>query len=200
MYKVFINDKPIILTDQFVEEDGFKFFLLKTVNLDFVINKLVKSNLECAYLYHPNKTKLLSIFKKKIGCINAGGGLVVNESNQILFIERNNKWDLPKGRQEKGEDIELTSLREVEEETGVENLKIDQFLQETYHIYKNKGKYFLKVTYWYLMSTNFTGNLKPQSEEGITQAVWKTTEQAEQAMNNSYSNVILLTNSYLNSI
>ena len=200
MYKVFINDKPIILTDQIIKEDGFKFFLLKTVDLDFVVTKLVKTDLDCAYLYHPNKDKLLSLFKQKIDCINAGGGLVINDNNQILFIERNNKWDLPKGRQEKGEDIEFTSLREVEEETGVEGLKIDRFLQETYHIYKNKGVYSLKVTYWYLMTTNFSGKLKPQSEEGITQAVWKTTEQAEQAMNNSYSNVTLLTNSYLSSI
>ena len=87
------------------------FFLLKTVDLDFVITKLVKSDLGCAYLYHPNKDKLLSLFKQKIGCINAGGGLVVNDNNQILFIERNNKWDLPKGRQEKGEDIEYTSFK-----------------------------------------------------------------------------------------
>ncbi len=200
MYKVFINDKLIILTDQILKEDGYKFFLLKTVDLDFVITKLVKSDLESAYLYHPNKSKLLSLFKQKIKCIKAGGGLVVNDSSQILFIERNNKWDLPKGHQEKGEDIENTSVREVEEETGVKNLKIDKFLQETYHIYKNKGRYCLKITHWYLMSTNFSGKLNPQSNEGITQAVWKTAEHAKLAMNNSYSNIVLLTESYLNSI
>lgn len=197
MYKIFINDKPIILTSDVNKEDGFKFFLLNTVDLDLVIRKLITNECEEVYLYHPNSSKLLSIFKQRIGCVNAGGGLVVNNNNEILFIERNDKWDLPKGRQEKGEDIETTSLREVAEETGVENLRINQFLQETYHIYKNKGKYNLKVTYWYLMETDYNGALKPQAEEGITQAVWKTTQQAKLAMNNSYSNVMLLTEAYL---
>ena len=102
------------------------------------------------------------------------------------------KWDLPKGRAEGGEDIETTSLREVEEETGVENLSIERFLQETYHIYKSKGQYKLKVTYWYLMNTDFEGELAPQLEEGITKAVWKTNGEAQAALENSYANVKLL--------
>jgi len=183
-----------------MKEDGFKFFLLKNVNLDYVVRKLQRSEFSKVYLYHPDSDKLLSIFKERMGYINAGGGLVKNEKDELLFIERNEKWDLPKGRAEKGEDIETTSLREVEEETGVENLSINKFLQETYHIYKNKGKYNLKITYWYLMDTNYTGVLKPQTEEGITQAVWKSSEQAEAAMSNSYSNVVLLTEAYLASL
>jgi len=200
MYKIFVNDRPIILTNVMMKEDGFKFFLLKNVNLDYVVRKLQRSEFSKVYLYHPDSDKLLSIFKERMGYINAGGGLVKNEKDELLFIERNEKWDLPKGRAEKGEDIETTSLREVEEETGVENLSINKFLQETYHIYKNKGKYNLKITYWYLMDTNYTGVLKPQTEEGITQAVWKSSEQAEAAMSNSYSNVVLLTEAYLASL
>jgi ADP-ribose pyrophosphatase YjhB (NUDIX family) len=200
MYKIFVNNKPLILTNLVNKEEGFKYFLLNTVNLDLVIRKLSNNNLSEVYLYHPDSSKLLSIFKQRLGCVNAGGGLVINDKNEILFIERNDKWDLPKGRQEKGESIELTSLREVEEETGVQNLLITNFLQETYHIYKNKGKYFLKVTYWYLMKTDYRGVLKPQAEEGITQAVWKTKDQAELAMGNSYSNVVLLTKAYLSNL
>lgn len=200
MYKIFVNDRPIILTNVMMKEDGFKVFLLKSVDMDYVIRKLQRNDLSEVYLYHPDSNKLLSIFKDRMGYINAGGGLVKNEKNELLFIERNEKWDLPKGRAEKGEDIETTSLREVEEETGVENLSIDKFLQETYHIYKNKGKYNLKVTYWYLMKTDYSGKLKPQTEEGITQAVWKTNEQAKAAMSNSYSNVVLLTEKYLASL
>jgi len=183
-----------------MKEDGFKVFLLKSVDLDYVIRKLQRNNLSEVYLYHRDADKLLSIFKDRMGYINAGGGLVKNDKNELLFIERNEKWDLPKGRAEKGEDIETTSLREVEEETGVQNLLINRFLQETYHIYKNKGKYNLKVTYWYLMETNYSGELKPQTEEGITQAVWKTKEQAKAAMSNSYSNVVLLTEAYLSNL
>ena len=200
MYKVFVNNRPIILTNVVMKEDGFKVFLLKSVDMDYVIRKLQRSDFKEVYLYHPDADKLLSIFKDRMGYINAGGGLVKNDKNELLFIERNQKWDLPKGRAEKGENIETTSLREVEEETGVKNLSIDKFLQETYHIYKNRGKYNLKVTYWYLMKTDYSGELKPQVEEGITQAVWKTNDQAKAAMSNSYSNVVLLTEKYLASL
>lgn len=199
MYKIFVNDRPIILTNTVLKETGFKMFLLKSVDIEYVIRKLQRNDLKEAYLYHPDKEKLLPLFKQRLGYINAGGGLVKNSKNELLFIERNQKWDLPKGRAEKGEDIETTSLREVAEETGVKGLSIDRFLQETYHIYKNKGQYKLKVTYWYLMKTDYDGDLAPQLEEGITQAVWKTNGEAQAAMNNSYANVKLLTEAYLES-
>ena len=200
MYKIFVNDRPIILTSTVMKESGFKVFLLKSVDMEYVIRKLQRSDFKEVYLYHPKQEKLLSLFKDRMGYINAGGGLVKNDKNELLFIERNQKWDLPKGRAEKGEDIETTSLREVEEETGVQNLSIDKFLQETYHIYRNKGKYNLKVTHWYLMKTDYSGDLTPQLEEGITQAVWKTNQEAKSALSNSYANVVLLTEAYLNEL
>lgn len=199
MYRIFVNDRPIILTNTVLKETGFKMFLLKSVDIEYVIRKLQRNDLKEAYLYHPDKDKLLPLFKQRLGYINAGGGLVKNSKNELLFIERNQKWDLPKGRAEKGEDIETTSLREVAEETGVQGLSIDKFLQETYHIYKAKGQYKLKITYWYLMKTDYDGDLAPQLEEGITQAVWKTNGEAQAAMNNSYANVRLLTEAYLES-
>ncbi len=200
MYKIFVNDRPIILTNKVLKETGFKMFLLKSVDIEYVIRKLQRKNLKEAYLYHPDADKLLSIFKRRLGFINAGGGLVKNTHGKLLFIERNEKWDLPKGRAESGEDIETTALREVTEETGVENLTIDRFLQETYHIYKNKGQYKLKITYWYLMLTDFEGPLTPQTEEGITKAVWKTNDEARSSLDNSYANVKLLTEAYLASL
>lgn len=200
MYKIFVNDRPIILTSTVMKESGFKVFLLKSVDMEYVIRKLQRNDFKEVYLYHPKKEKLLSLFKERLGFIYAGGGLVKNEEGKLLFIERNKKWDLPKGRAEKGEDIETTSLREVEEETGVKNLSIDRFLQETYHIYRNRGKYNLKITHWYLMKTNYSGELNPQLEEGITQAVWKTNDEAKLALDNSYANVVLLTESYLQSL
>ena len=75
--------------------------------------------------------------------------------------------DLPKGKAEKGETIRETAIREVMEETGIENLKIDKYFSNTFHIVRNKRKYFLKETSWFLMSSNFKGKLKPQIKEGI---------------------------------
>ena len=45
-----------------------------------------------------------------------------NESGEFLIIKRNGVWDLPKGKLEKGEDFETAALREVEEETGLEEM------------------------------------------------------------------------------
>ncbi len=74
----------------------------------------------------------------------AGGGKVLNSEGRILFIFRNGKWDLPKGKAENKETIDQTALREVEEETGVEDLKITKPLEITYHIFKRNDKYFIK--------------------------------------------------------
>ncbi len=200
MYKIFVNERPIILTNTVMKETDFKVFLLKTANLEDVIKKLQREVFREVYLYHPEADKLLSIFKKRLGYRVAGGGLVINADKKLLFIERNKKWDLPKGRTEKGEDIETTSLREVEEETGVQGLTITKFMQETYHIYKSNGRFKLKITHWYLMQTEYTGALTPQAEEGITQAVWKTPEEAKNALPNAYSNVAILAHQYLSSL
>ena len=53
--------------------------------------------------------------------IIAAGGLVTNENNELLMIFRRGKWDLPKGKLDKGETIEECAIREVEEETGIGN-------------------------------------------------------------------------------
>ena len=71
--------------------------------------------------------KLLKEFKKKLSTIVAAGGIVINKENQILFIFRKGKWDLPKGKIEKNEKIDEGAIREVTEETGIKKVKIDRF-------------------------------------------------------------------------
>lgn len=198
MYKIFVNDRPIILTNKVEKEVDFQLFLLNSANIDAIIFKLNKGTLKSAYLYHPDESKLLKLFIKRTGLVVAGGGLVINPEGKMLFIERNNKWDLPKGRAEKNEDIETTSLREVQEETGVQNLEMDSFLQETYHIVRQKGKFQLKITHWYLMKSDYNGELSPQTEEGITKAIWLSEKEALDALDNAYANVDLLVRNYLN--
>ena len=122
----------------------------------------------------------------------AGGGLVYNKSGEVLFIFRNGKWDLPKGGIEKGEEIEDTATREVEEETGVSKLLVTKKLQKTYHIFKRNGKYKLKITHWFEMTSDFEGTPMPQSEEGIEKVAWLNPAQIQQALKNSYENIKLL--------
>ncbi|MGJ5643447.1 NUDIX hydrolase [Formosa sp. S-31] len=192
MYKVFVNDKPIILTTKVEQETYFKNYLLDTVQLGKVIKELNNTSLKEVRLIHKNEDKLLKKFLKKLPVVEAGGGKVYNKNGQILFIYRNDKWDLPKGKAEAKESIEETSIREVEEETGVKGLKITKPLETTYHIFKRNGKYKIKVTYWFEMTTTFSGNLWPQINEGITKVEWLDEVQAVQALENSYANIRLL--------
>ena len=192
MYKVFVNNKPLILTTKVEKETNFKNYLLKTVHIGKVIKDLKNTKLESARLIDFDKNNLLKNFLKLLPNAIAGGGKVYNESGKVLFIYRNDKWDLPKGGKERRETIDQTAIREVEEETGVKDLSITKPLEITYHIFKRNGNHKIKITYWFEMKTNYSGELVPQAKEGITKAEWLTKEQIDVAMNNSYANIKLL--------
>ena len=192
MYKVFVNDKPLFLTNEIQKETNFQLFLLESVDIKQLIVKMFQNKILNAYLYHPNEREILKTLKSKIPVQKAGGGLVYNSKGEVLFIFRNGKWDLPKGGIERGEEIETTALREVEEETGVGNLFITGKLQKTYHIFKRNGRYKLKITHWFEMKTDFSETPFPQQDEGIEKAEWLNPEQVKLALENSYENIKLL--------
>ncbi|MDY2587528.1 NUDIX hydrolase [Winogradskyella aquimaris] len=189
MYTIYVGDKPIILTTKVEKETDFKSFLLKSVNIGKVIKILNSTDLRAVHLIHNNPDKLLKHFLKLLPNVVAGGGKAYNAKNEVLFIYRNNKWDLPKGKIEGKESIEETALREVEEETGVDGLKITKPLPTTYHIFKRNGKHRIKITYWFEMKTKFDGKLYPQEKEGITKVEWLDQKAAQEALENSYANI-----------
>ncbi len=192
MYQIYVNDKPIVLTTIVEQETNFKNYKLKTVNIEKVIKKLQQNNIQSVRLIGKNKDKLLKRFLKLLPNIIAGGGKVYNKKGNVLFIYRNDKWDLPKGKAESKETIDKTAIREVEEETGVKGLKITKPLEKTYHIFKRNGKYSIKTTYWFEMRTNYKGKLKPQKNEGITKVKWLNPKQITKALKNSYANIRVL--------
>jgi hypothetical protein len=193
MYKVFFNRKFIELTPEIVaHEDTTPFFYIKFSNAKLIINALKSNKVEGVYLYHPKKKKLWKHFLTRFPLVEAAGGVVQNSNSKILFIHRNNKWDMPKGRVEKNEAIIDGAVREVMEETGVRDLIVKKPLPVTYHIFSSNGIYKLKKTYWYLMFTSYEGRLMPQLEEGISQAVWKTKDQVPKLMKNAYENIKIL--------
>ena len=177
MYKVFVNDKPLFLTNQISKETDFELFLLDSIDVERIIVKIFQNKIQKAYLYHPDEREIMKTLKAKIPVCKAGGGLVYNKKGEVLFIFRNGKWDLPKGGIEKGEEIEITAMREVEEETGVNKLQIVKKLQKTYHVFKRNGKYKLKVTHWFEMQSKFEGTPQGQLEEGIEKVAWLNPEE-----------------------
>ena len=192
MYKVFVNDIPIILSTNKELGENYTSFPIKTAKIKRILKKIEKGELLYINLYHEKEEKLLKHFFKKLPVVTAAGGKVLNEEGEILFIYRNKRWDLPKGKVEKNETLEESAIREVMEETGVKNLEIRGFLQKTYHIFKRKDKYKIKVTYWYEMFSDYKGDLVPEVSEGIKKVKWKNLEKSRKALTKSYSNIKLL--------
>jgi len=196
MSKVFVNDKPLFLTNQIFKETDFQLFLLESVDFKQLIVKYFQNKIQEAYLYHPDEKEIMKVLKTKIPVNKAGGGLVYNKNGEVLFIFRNGKWDLPKGGTNKGEEMVETAMREVEEETGVNGLSISKKLQKTYHIFKRNGVYKLKITHWFEMHCTYDGIPVGQADEGIEKVEWKNPTQIQEALKNSYENIKLLFEEY----
>jgi 8-oxo-dGTP pyrophosphatase MutT (NUDIX family) len=192
MYKVFVKDIPIILSTNKKIGSQYTSMPLKIVNFKKLIKKISNGELHYINLYHKKEEKLEKFLKKKLPVVQAAGGLVYNHKKEILFIYRNSKWDLPKGGVENNETIEEAAVREVEEETGVQHLKIKDFIAKTSHVFKRNGEFKLKITHWYEMHTDYDGHLTPQLEEGIKKAKWKNFEKSQKALRDSYENIKLL--------
>lgn len=121
--------------------------------------------------------------------VNAAGGLVENRRGDYLLIKRDGLWDLPKGHQEAGEDIKVTALREVQEETGVDDLSLGDLICVTDHCYKRNGIWHLKHTWWYRMYYLKPLDLTPQTEEDITKAAWVAKSSLPSFLKNTYPSI-----------
>ena len=189
MYKVFINDIPLILVDKqeesWVQNTIFKFSFQSNSTILQAIDKL-KETQSAIVIVHSNLEELWSAFKENFTGIVAAGGVVKNMNDEYLLIKRNGIWDLPKGKVEKNEQIELAAIREVQEECGLKTISRDHYLGTTYHTYEMKGKNILKETYWYRMTCGNNQELIPQIEEGITEVIWVNRQEFLSKMKSSF--------------
>ncbi|MCX6226814.1 MAG: NUDIX domain-containing protein, partial [Bacteroidia bacterium] len=154
-----------------------------------LIAQFEDSGIQTYCVCHKDPEDFFKMFISFYQIIEAAGGIVRHPSGKYLFIKRFGKWDLPKGKIEKGESPELAALREVREECGIADLKINNALPSTYHTYKLEGNRVLKKTWWFAM--DYTGNLftKPQTEEGITEASWLVPSQFDMVLENTYRSI-----------
>ena len=193
MYKVFFNQKPLILTDKIqCISDTEPLLFIKYSSVTQIIKALKSSKNSKVFLYHKDIDKLWKGFKKKFPIVEAAGGLVKRTDNKFLFIYRNNKWDLPKGGVEKNELIIDAAKREVTEETGVSDIIVKKKISETYHIFKKGKRFRLKKTYWFKMSTTYMGKTKPQTEEGIEKTKWVSNKNIEDILNDAFENIRII--------
>jgi 8-oxo-dGTP pyrophosphatase MutT (NUDIX family) len=205
MIKIFVDEKPIYLSSTLTEE---MIVFAKQKNVFFVENEkvdketilatLAADTFIAAVLLGRNFTALKKDFFSQFNIVEAGGGIVQNEKKELLFIYRRKKWDLPKGKLEKGESIEQCAAREIEEETGVAELLIKSKIGETYHIYTEKNKPVLKISHWFYFTTTYTLPTTAQIEEDIAEVKWIATKDIQQPMLNTYGNIKEIVHKFFN--
>ncbi|MFL2626139.1 MAG: NUDIX hydrolase [Flavobacteriaceae bacterium] len=177
------------MTTQVEKETDFKNLLIDSVSIEKIFSVLKKDKYKAVHLIGSDLDSMLKTFLKFLPNVIAAGGKVLNASDCILFIFRNGKWDLPKGKAESNETIDKTALREVEEETGIKGLSITKPLDITYHIFKRNNQYQIKKTYWFEMFSEYDRDLKPQLNEGITKVKWIGPKKLKKVKKNIYANI-----------
>jgi len=196
--KIYFNDKPLFLCDSFNEEinryahhdDAVFIDEFSSAAVNSMIHEMKVEKVHAGIFYHNKLEELKKAFWKKFKIIQAGGGLVQNENEEILFMLRREKWDLPKGKLDKGETIEQCAVREVKEETGLTKVQLKKTLLTTFHTYDENGKHCLKETYWFQMRSPGDQALVPQAAEQITELRWAGQKEISKFSANTYPSII----------
>lgn len=190
-YRIYINDNTLLIADKLPEDiDTIQHLEEKDFDFQSFYANLGKLSATKYALICEDPKALFKELKKNFTIIKAAGGLVQNAKGEYLFIFRNKKWDLPKGKVEKGEGIKDAGQREVEEECGVKISTNDEKLCKTYHVYDLGNKLVLKRTSWYSMTVKGIPKLIPQKEEGITKAEWLSPADLKPIIKNTYPSIM----------
>lgn len=195
-YKVFINNRAFSLTPDAGAAANVPGTLVlnydsaETLSLVLDLAHSESKFFEHVIILHNDPSRVLAKIEHLTKVVEAAGGVVKNPEGKILLIFRNGKWDLPKGKLEKGETPGHAAIREVEEECGISGLKITRTLAPSYHTYKDGDKLVLKKTHWFEMSTTDSRKLVPQEEEGITKVEWRDKAGVAEAMQNTFLSVV----------
>jgi 8-oxo-dGTP pyrophosphatase MutT (NUDIX family) len=195
MYKVFFNERIVLLTEDFITNFQLKYGLfykyrnLKDLEelIDFYRNL---SYIDTLFVFHHDIEELRVMFRSCFQQIDAAGGLVHNEEGRYLIMKRRGKWDLPKGKLNRNESVEDAAVREVTEETGLQDIELLSPLLATYHTYMIDGRPILKRTSWFDMK--YTGNNEPvpQYDEDITEIRWVKKENLNSLTDNTFPAII----------
>ena len=195
--EVYFGDKPVFLCDQMEPTIEAYRHHPDTVFMDEVsgpaikslLHEIAKPGFHAGILLYPDLDFLKKAFWKHFDIIKAAGGLVENETGEFLLIYRRGKWDLPKGKLEAHEALEDCAVREVQEETGLQEVTLKEFLLTTYHTYNDYGHPMLKESYWYRMRASSGETLTPQTEEDIFEIKWVGRNELGPYMSNTFPSI-----------
>lgn len=195
--KIYFGDKPVFLCDEITPAIEIYRHHPDTVFIDEMTNhainallhEIVKPGFHAGILFTANMEQSKKLLWKHFTRIQAAGGLIENEKNEILMIFRRGKWDLPKGKLDKGETLEACAVREVKEETGLKNVQLKKFILTTFHTYNEFGRHILKESHWYSMKAASSQPLKPQTEEDIQQIEWVKPSALGEKLKNTFPSI-----------
>ncbi|HEX2394527.1 MAG TPA: NUDIX domain-containing protein [Bacteroidales bacterium] len=195
MYKVFFNERTVVLTDDFIRNFQMRYGLFykyrsvedlkEILSLYWEIRKI-----DTLFVYHNDLDQLRERFKSCFQLVYAAGGLIRNKKNQYLIMKRRGKWDLPKGKLNKNETVEAAAVREVTEETGLFGIAVVSPLLSTYHTYYIDSTPVLKKTSWFEMLYMGDDEPIPELEEDITEIIWVKKSELGSIVNNTYLAII----------
>lgn len=193
MYKVFINDKALILISSkeismLDNSQNIEHYSCPSC-MNRAIAKLANTQLDTLILAAEDINRMWLDFQSRYELIDAAGGVLINEKGESLWIKRNGMWDLPKGKVEPNEETPTAAVREVEEECSVDNICLGELLGITFHTYSLNNKNILKSTYWYAMKVEGNQLLQPQLEEGITDVQWIAASEVQALSKESYTSI-----------
>jgi len=193
MYKVFIQDRPIFFISSAEIKNFEGIFITQDAanQMQGLILDLVDKTPRDIYVFITGEDPALGIetFFAGYDQVEAAGG-IVKRKDKYLFIKRNGRWDIPKGKMEKGENPRETAQREIEEECGIEGPKVEGLILVTYHTYDYKGKPTIKKTYWYELTYDGPRKGTPQLEEGITKVSWKSMDKIDKVLENTFVSIV----------
>jgi 8-oxo-dGTP pyrophosphatase MutT (NUDIX family) len=191
-YRIYINEKVLLLTTVMPKHpENFQQLDNQQLDLKTIFTQVTgQTKNKRFFILCDNAKATLKRIIKSGTLIEASGGLVKNQAGDYLFIYRNDKWDLPKGKLEKGEKKKEGGVREVEEECGISVSKTGKKIINTYHTYIYKGEVVLKKTYWFSMKYKGNEKLKPQLEEGITDLGWFNKGHMEEITANTFPSIM----------
>jgi 8-oxo-dGTP pyrophosphatase MutT (NUDIX family) len=190
-YRIYINEKVILLTESKPKKiESYEKIDASVFDLKIVYAWATNHKSKLFYVPCKDAKAFLKTVVKSVMLIEAAGGLVKNENGSYLFIYRNDKWDLPKGKIERFEKVKEAAVREVEEECGIKVSNLDEKICKTYHVYINRGEVVLKKTHWFRMRCKGQEKLKPQKEEGITEVRWFKREHIGPILKNTFPSIM----------
>lgn len=200
--KIYFEDKPVFLCDQIdktIDEymhhpDTVFIDEISTAAIKSLLHEIAKPEFHAGILFDKDFKKLKKAFNRHFKLIVTAGGAVLNEKDELMMIFRRGKWDLPKGKLDEGETLEECAVREVREETGVQDLKTGEKIIITYHTYLEFGTHILKESHWYKMRCKNEENLVPQTEEDITEIKWVGAFELDKYTSNTYQTIIEVVN------